>query len=177
MDDLLTLFQHGDLILAHGNCRRAERGDIRRLADGIAEETYRDAGLEITHLDLRLNGGIPLNTGYRDKIHIIKGQFCQFRHHGLDEQRGFLRIKTAGQVVESHLHDVLAHLLRMLGVVGKSLSVRDHNIDLIVETGILKPYTFLQRSYIMSHMKPAGGAVSCQNNLFHFLYSFIYRNL
>ena len=60
----------------------------------------------------------------------------------------------------------MANLFRMLGVIGQCLCISDHDIDLIVKTGILKADTFGKRADIMTDMKPSGRAVTGQNNFF-----------
>ena len=137
MDDLAALLEHGLLILADRNRRGVECGDVRRLTDRIAEEADGNAGLEITHLDLRLNGGVALHARHSDEVHIVERQLGQLRHHGLDENVGLFRVDARREVVQRDFHDVLAHALGMLGVVGQRLRVCDHNVNLIVFAGIL----------------------------------------
>ena len=130
--DLLALLQHGHLILAHRNGGGAESSDVRCLADGIAEEAHRDACLKTALLDLGFHRRIALYTGNGYQIHIIEGKLCQLRYHGLNKDRGFLRINAAGQVIQCNLQNVLAHLLRMLGVIRQRLGVCDHNIYFVI---------------------------------------------
>ena len=52
-------------------------------------------------------------------------------------------VQTAGQIVQRHLQNVLAHLLRIIGVVGEGLCVSDHDIDLIELARVLQPDTLL----------------------------------
>ena len=167
VDDLLALLQHGQLILAHGDGGGPEGGDVRRLADGIAEEAHGDAGLKVAHLNLRLDGGVALDPGHGDQVHIIEGQLRQLRDHGLDEQGGLLRVQAAGQIVQSHVHDVLADLFRVLGVVGKGLGVGDHDIDLVELSGVLKGHALLQGAHIVARVQAAGGPVAGEDDLFH----------
>ena len=79
----------------------------------------------------------------------------------------FAGVEPAGEVVERHLQDVLAHLLGVLGVVGQGLRVGDHDVNLVKIAGVLQAHALLQRADIVSHMQPAGRAVARQNNLFH----------
>ena len=58
--DLAALLDHGLLVLTGGHRGGLEGGDVGRLADGVAEEAHRDAGLEVAHLDLALHGGVAL---------------------------------------------------------------------------------------------------------------------
>ena len=76
-------------------------------------------------------------------------------------------VQTAGQIVQCHLQNVLAHLLRVVGVVGQRLRVGDHDKDLVIFAGILQPHPLLQRADIVANVQAAGGTVAGQNNFFH----------
>ena len=167
VDDLAALLQHGHLVLACRDGGGAEGGDVGCLADGIGEEADRDAGLKVLLLDLGLDGGVALQAGHRDKVHIIEAQLGQFRHHGLDEDVGLGGVDAHGQVVQRHLQDVLAHLLRVVGVVGQRLRIGDHDVDLIELAGILQADALFQGADVVAHMQAACGAVAGQNDLFH----------
>ena len=167
MHDLAALLQHGHLILTGRHSGGTECRDIRCLADGVGEEAHRDAGLEVPHLDLALHGGVALQAAHRDQIHIIEAQLCQLRHHGLDEDVDLVGVQTAGQIVQCHLQDVLADLLRVIGVVRQGLRVSDHNIDLVELAGVLQAHALLQRANVVANMQAARGTVAGQNDLFH----------
>ena len=167
MDDLAALLDHGALVLACGDGSGLEGGDVRSLADGVSEEAHRDAGLEVLLLDLGLDGGVALQAGDGDEVHIIEAQLGQLRHHGLDEDVCLGGVDAHGQIVQSDLQDVLAHLLRVVGVVGEGLCVSDHDIDLVELARVLQPDTLLQRADIVADMEPARRAVARQNDLFH----------
>ena len=167
MDDLAALLDHGALVLACGDGSGLEGGDVRSLADGVSEEAHRDAGLEVLLLDLGLDGGVALQAGDGDEVHIIEAQLGQLRHHGLDEDVCLGGVDAHGQIVQSNLQDVLAHLLRVIGVVGEGLCVGDHDIDLVELARVLQPDTLLQRADIVADMEPARRAVARQNDLFH----------
>ena len=62
MNYLLTLLEHGHLVLAYRHRSSLKRCNIGSLADRICKETYRNTGLKISHLDLRFNGRISLQT-------------------------------------------------------------------------------------------------------------------
>ena len=132
MNDLLALLKHWKLILTYRYMGCTESCDICCLTDRIAEETNRNAGLKITLLDLRFNSRITLYTRYCYQIHIIESKLCKLRHHGLDKNIGFLRIKSACQIVQCNLKDVLTNLLRMFCIIGKCLCICDHNINLVI---------------------------------------------
>ena len=165
--DLAALLQHGHLILTGRHSSGTERRDIRCLADGVGKEAHRDAGLEVPHLDLALHGGVALQAAHRDQIHIIEAQLGQLRHHGLDEDVDLVGVQTAGQIVQCHLQDVLADLLRVIGVVRQGLRVSDHNIDLVELAGVLQAHALLQRANVVANMQAARGTVAGQNDLFH----------
>ncbi len=76
-------------------------------------------------------------------------------------------VDAHSQIIQCYLQNILAHLLRVVGVVGQSLCVGDHDIDLIELAGVLQPDTLLQRADIMADMEPARRAVARQNDLFH----------
>lgn len=171
-DDLAALLEHRLLVLAHRHGGRPEGRDVRRLADRVAEEAHRDAGLEVPLLDLRLDGRIALDAGHRDEVHVVEGQLGQFRHHGLDEDAGFFRVDADREVVQRDLKDVLPYLLRMLGVVGERLGVRDHDVDLVVLAGILKDDPLFQGSDVVAYVQAAGRPVARQDDLSHFLLLF-----
>ena len=59
-DNLPSLFQHGQLILTYGNGCCFKRGDIRRLTDRICEESNRNAGFKVAHLDFGFHRRISL---------------------------------------------------------------------------------------------------------------------
>ena len=167
MDDLAALLDHGALVLTCGDGSGLEGGDVRSLADGVSEEAHRNAGLEVLLLDLGLDGGVALQAGDGDEVHIIETQLGQLRHHGLDEDVCLGGVDAHGQIVQSDLQDVLAHLLRIVGVVGEGLCVSDHDIDLVELARVLQPDTLLQRTDIVADMEPARRAVARQNDLFH----------
>ena len=143
-DDLAALLEHRLLVLADRHSGRSKGRDVCRLADRVAEEAYRDAGLEVPLPDLRLDGRIALDAGHGDEVHVVEGQLGQLRHHGLDEDAGFFRVDADREVIQRDLKDVLTDFLRMLGVVGERLGVRDHDVDLVVFSGVLKDNPFFQ---------------------------------
>ena len=61
-----------------------------RLTDRIGEETDRDAGFKVAHLDFGFHSGIALEPGYGNQVHIIERQLAEFRDLRLDEHGGFL---------------------------------------------------------------------------------------
>ena len=165
--DLAALLDHGLLVLTGRHGGGVESGDVRRLTDGVAEEAHRDAGLKVAHMDLALYGGVALQAAHGDEVHIVEAQLSQFRHHGLDENMGLGGVDAAGQIIQRHLQDVLAHLFRVVGVIGQGLCIGDHNVNLIVLAGVLQAHPLLQGTDIMAHMQAAGGTVAGQNDFFH----------
>ena len=144
MHDLPGLLNHWSLVLAHRNRSCLEGSDVGCLADGIGEKSHRDAGLKITHLDLRLNRGIALKAGYGHQIHVIEGHLTQFRYLGLDKQHGLGRVQPACQIIQGHFYDVLTHLFRVVRIICQSLRIGYHNINLIKLSRVLKLHPALQ---------------------------------
>ena len=60
----------------------------------------------------------------------------------------------------------------MLGVVGQRLGIGDHDVNLIVLAGILQGDALHEGADIMSDVKPSGGTVTGQDDLFHTLVPF-----
>ena len=171
-DDFLGLLQHRGLIFAHGHGRCLEGRDVGRLADRVGEETDRDAGFKVAHLDFGFHCGVALEPGHGHKVHIVEREFAEFGDLRLDEHRGFYRIKAAGEIVEGDFDDVLAHLFGMLGVVCQRLRIRDHDENLVVLAGVLELHPALQRTDIVADMQSSGGPISSQYNLFHYSFPF-----
>ena len=161
MNDLSCLLHHRHLVLTSRNHVCLEGCDIGSLTDRIGKEANRDAGLKVSHLDLTLYGWVSLQSGNRNDVHKVSGHLIKLRHHGLDKDRGFFRIKTCRQVIERNLQNILADLLRVIRIVCERLGVSDHDIDIAVLAGILKLYSSSKRSYIMSYMKTTCRTVSC----------------
>ena len=136
--DFTSLFNHRLLVFAHGHGSGAEGGNVRCLADGVGEETYGDACLEITHLDFGLYRRVALQAAHGHQVHIVEGQFAEFRYLGLDEDGTLRRVQSASQVVQCHLDDVLAHLFRILHIVRQRLCVGDEDENLVVQAGVLQ---------------------------------------
>ena len=177
MDDLARLFEHRLLILAGGDGRGAESGDVRRLRNGVGEEpdgnalplqvVLRVVLREAAQLDFGLHGRVALQTGHGDEVHVVERQFAQFGDLRLDEERRPFGVEAAGQVVERHLDDVLAHLFGVVGVVGERLRVGDHDEDLLELSGVLQLHAAAQRTYIVAEVQFAGRPVSGQDDFSH----------
>ena len=90
----------------------------------------------------------------------------------MDEDVDLVGVQTAGQIIQCHLQDVLADLLRVIGVVRQGLRVSDHNIDLVELAGVLQAHALLQRANVVANMQAARGTVAGQNDLFHCDFSF-----
>ena len=141
--------------------------DIRRLAYRVAEKSHRDAGFKTPLLYLGLDGRIALYPRYRHKVHIIKCQLSKLRDHGLYEYGRLFRIYAHSKIVQGDIHNILTHLFRVLGIIGKGLGVRYHDINLIIQPGFLQLHPFLEGAHIMPDMEPPRRAVASQNDLFH----------
>ena len=60
--DFFTLFDHRHLVFTNRYACGTESGDVSGLADRIAEEPNRDAGFEVSHLDLSFYSRVTLHT-------------------------------------------------------------------------------------------------------------------
>ena len=138
---------------------------------GIGKEAYRCSGTllrlllravvrESAQLYLGLDRRVTLQTLYRNQIHVVESQFAQLRHLRLYEDRRTLGVDAARKVVERDLDDVLAHLVRIVGVVRERLCVGDHDEYLLVESRLLQLDASRQRSDEVSQMKFARRAVA-----------------
>ena len=178
VDDLAGLLDHRLLVLTHGDGCGPEGGDVRRLADGVGEESDGDSltlgGValdgplgESAHLDLGLDGGVALQALHRDEVHVVEGQLAQFGNLRLDEKGRFCGVETDGEVVQSHLDDVLAHLFGVVGVVGECLCVGDHDEDPVEFSGVLEFHAAPERADEVSEVQPARGAVAGEYDFSH----------
>ena len=179
---LAGLLYHRLLVLTHGDCRGLEGGDVGGLAYRIAEEAHRDSGTvlagvvvlgETSEQDLLLHSGVALEPLDRHEVHIVEGQFRELADLRLDEQGGPGGVKTSGHVVERDLDYVLTHLLRVVGVVGESLGVGDHYVDLVELPAVLELDPAAQRPHIMPDVETAGGPVARKNYLRHQSFTFL----
>ena len=175
-DDLARLLQHGQLILAHGHGIGHEGGDVRRLADGIGQKAHGDAVVKAAELDLRFDGGVALQTRQRHQIHVVERQLRQLADHGLNEHMAFPGVKTARHIVQSHLHDVLAHLAGVVEVVGESLRVGDHKEQLLEFAAVLQNDAVAEGADVVTHVQTSGGTVAGEDDLTHDDVSFLYDN-
>ena len=167
MYDLPALLDHGKLVVTNRNGRGLEGGDVRCLADRIGKESYRNARLKFSHLNLALHGGVSLQSGDGNQVHVIKGELTQVRNLRLNEQSGLRRIQSAGHIVQCDLNNILPYLLRILDVVGQCLRIGDHDKCLFIFSGVLQLHTSSQRAHIMTYMESSCRSVSGQNNLAH----------
>ena len=87
-----------------------------------------------------------LQAAYADEVHEIKPEFAELRNLALDEKRHhFFRVEAAGEVVERHLNDILAHFFRVVDVVGEGLCVGDEYGHLLEVAFVLELYAAAQR--------------------------------
>ena len=74
----------------------------------------------------------------------------QRRNTGLNADKGLIRVDTCGEIIEGDLNDVITYLLRVIPVIGQGLIVCDEDVDLVELAGVLKLYSPLERTHIMS---------------------------
>ena len=141
------LLDHRLLVLARRYRGGFEGGDVSGLADRVAEESDRGAGLvgivfpilaEAPHLDLRLYGRVPLESLYRHEVLVEEIQLGELADLRLYEYGGFLRVKSRREVVQRHLDYVLTDLLRVVRIVGKGLGIGYHYEYLLESAAVLK---------------------------------------
>ena len=178
VDDFARLLNHRLLVLSGRHGGGAEGRDVRGLADGVGEEAHGNAlalrtlllgvGIrEAAELDFGLHRRVALQTGHGDQVHVVEGQLAQLGNLRLDEDGGALGVEAAREVVERHLDDVLAHLFRVVGVVGERLRVGNHDEDALVFARILQLDAAAQRAYVVSQVKFSGGAVPREYDFSH----------
>jgi hypothetical protein len=82
----------------------------------------------------------------------------------LDKQIAFVWIQSTRKVIKSNLYDVLAHLLRVLNVVGKSLRIGLEDKNLIVKTRVLQLHTTAKRTDVVAYVQLARRTVAGKND-------------
>ena len=92
------------------------------------------------------------------------------RYLALDEEHALLRIEAGSEIVESHLDDVLANLLRVVGIIGEGLHVGHEHEHTVVVARILQLDTTAQRADVVSEMEFSGGAVTGEYYFSHYFY-------
>ena len=130
--------------------------------------------VEAAELDLRLDGGVPLQTGQRHQIHVVKRHLRQLADMGLHENGGLGGVDAAGQIVQRHLHDVVADLLGMVEVVGEGLRVGDHEEQLLEAAAVLEHDAVAQGANIVAYVETSGRTVAGEDDLAHSFNSFLY---
>lgn len=173
-NQLAGYLQHRLLVLTGRHGCSLESGDVGSLAHRIAEETERNVCLEVTHLDLSLHSWVTLNTRYRDEVHQIGSQLSQLWNHTLDIECTLLWIETRRKIIECYLCNVLANLLRIVSVICQSLNVCHKYEHSVKVTSILKLYSALQGTDVVTQVKFTCWTVARQYNLSHFSYDFIF---
>ena len=178
VDDLARLLDHRLLILAHGDGRGLEGRDVRRLRDGVGEEsdgdalTLRSVALggalgESAQGDFGLHGRVALQTLHGHQVHVVERQLAQFGDLRLDEERRLCGVEAHREVVQRDFDDVLTHLFRIVGVVGERLRVGDHDEYLVEFSRVLQFDAAAQRTYEMTQMKAARGTVAGEDDFCH----------
>ena len=143
-NDFACLFQHWFLIFAHRDSCCLESGNVRSLADGVGEETYWDAGVEVAQLNFCLYCRITLQAAYGHHIHEVKTQFAQFGNLRLNEDSAFCRVQSACQIVKRHFDNILTYLFRVVHIVSQCLCIGNENEYLVIQTGVLQLHSSSQ---------------------------------
>ena len=93
---------------------------------------------------------------------------------GLHENGGLGGVDAAGQIVQRHLHDVVADLLGMVEVVGEGLRVGDHEEQLFEAAAVLEHDAVAQGAHIVAYVEASGRTVAGEDDLAHTFNSFLY---
>ena len=156
----------------------SEYEDIHSFVEATLIDRIGDTGKKLhtgrsrnDQVHLRLHRRIALYTAHADEVHQIGGELGEFRNLTLDKQHALLGIETCCQIVKGHLDDILADLLRIVGIIRQSLNIGHKHEHTIVVARILQLDTTTQGAYIVSEMEFSGGTITGQNYFSHY---FIY---
>ncbi len=138
VNDFASKLNHRGLVFADRYGCSLEGSDVRRLADGVAEEANRNRLLKVAHLDFGFHRRVALHARNRNEIHVVERQFGQFGDMSLHKDGRLRRVETYRQIIERHLDNVLAHFLGVVGIIGKGLSIGNHDKNLIEIAGVLQ---------------------------------------
>ena len=163
-----ALLDHRFLVFSGRDMGGSEGRDVGRLGNRVGEETDRNAFPEAAQADFGLHGRVPLDSAHSHEVHVILGEFGKFSDPRLDKDSGLGRVKAYGQVVEGYFDNVLAHLLRIVEIVGEGLDVSYEDEHLVVVTFVLDFHPPAEAAYIVSEMEPSRRTVSCQYDFSHF---------
>ena len=97
----------------------------------------------------------------------MEAQLIKLRQLRLDEDGGLFRVNAAGKVVQRHFKDVVAHFFRIVGIVGQSLRIGQHDVDFIKFARILQQNALFERSGEVSDVQLTRGAIPGQNDIAH----------
>lgn len=159
-DDFPCLFQHRFLVFPYRHGGGVKGGDVSSLADGVAEETGRNAGFKMFLLDFCFYSGVSFQPGNGDQVHVVHGQFRKRRYQGLDEDIGFIGINAYGEVVQGYLEHILPYFFRVVRIVCEGLGIGDFNVDFIKFAGILQGCPFAEGAYVVAYVKVSGRTVT-----------------
>ena len=162
VDNLVGLLNHRQLVGADGHALGLERGDVRRLADGVGHKPDRQGAGKALLRNLVFHRRVTLHAGDGDDVHIQHRQFGKGGQGGLQADRGQGRVDACGQIIRQHLGDVIADLLRVAAVVCQPLQVGDQHI-LVVR--LLKGHALAQRPDVVAKMQRAGRAIAGEDGL------------
>ncbi len=96
------------LVGSNGHARTAIHKNVGGLQHGIVEQPR--IWVE-SFVDFLLVRHAPLKPRHWDQVVEDPGQFGDLGHIALDKQRSFIGVEAQGQVVQCHIHGVLAHLV------------------------------------------------------------------
>ena len=162
--DLIRLFDHRELVVANGNERRAETGDVRGLAHRIGEKANRDIAHESAQLDLAAYGWIALESRERHEIQIQHGELGELGNRGLKRDRRLGGVDAHREIVQSDLEHISSHISRPTRVVGECLQVGDENRLLM---DVLQRDAVPQRARVVAEVQRTGRSIAGEHDLAH----------
>ncbi len=161
-DDLVGLLDHRHLIVADGDESGAKRGDVGRLAHGIAEEAGGNVAREAALLDLRLHRWVSLEARHGDEVHVQRGEIGERGQLRLQRDRRAFGIDPDGEVVERHFEHVRGDVRRPARVVSECLQVGDEERLLMA---LLQRESRTQRAGVVAEVERTGGTVTGEDGV------------
>ena len=164
-DNLAGLLDVGRLVLADRDKVGAAEGDVRGLADRVAQESVGHRLAEVVLGSLGLDGRVVRELLNRNEVRVDDRKFGDLRDHRLDKQRGLGRVHAAGEVVHRHIQHVLVQPLRVVEVGRQHLDVGEDDERVVL---VLQLHPVGNRADIVAQMQRPGRPVAGQNPLlFH----------
>ena len=155
--NLVGLLNHRQLVVADRHALGLERGDVRRLADGVGHKPDRQRAGKALLRNLVFHRRVTLHAGDGDDVHVQHRQLGEGGQGGLQADGSQVRVDAGGEVVGQHFGDVVANFLRVAAVVGQALQVGNQH-KLVVR--VLERHALAQRSDEMAKVQRAGWTIA-----------------